>query len=105
MRYSQAAGGMLMFLAVACGPSGYETTEHLDQRGQGPTGCATRCEELGMQMTALVLVDAHTSGCVCQPVPTSGGVAPVSATVAAGAVLELEQQRRVVAAQRVVRSR
>jgi hypothetical protein len=94
----RAAIAALLSLASACGPRGYETTEHLEERGQGPEGCAQRCNELGMQMTALVLVDAHMSSCVCQPVSTSGGAAPMSATVAAGAVLEIRRQQQVAAA-------
>lgn len=84
--------------ASACGPHGYETSRELESRGQGPSGCAERCTELGMQMTALVLVGAEMSGCVCQPLETSGGIAPASTLVSAEAVLEVERRRRIAAA-------
>jgi len=57
-----------------------------------------------MQMIAPVLVGSEMSGCVCQPIPTSGAIAPAGTTVAAEAVLEVERRRRIAAAAAARRS-
>lgn len=87
---------------AACGPHGYARATELEERDQGPTGCSNRCTELGMEMAALVLVGPNMSGCVCQPVRTSGGsVMPTLSAAAAGdAAIEvvLAEQRAAAAA-------
>lgn len=50
-----------------CGPTGYIKADDLIRRGQGPQHCAASCEELGMEMGAMVLVSNSLPGCVCQP--------------------------------------
>jgi hypothetical protein len=52
---------------VGCAP-GYIKSSDLEARDQGPTACAKSCEDIGMRMTALVLVGNEQPGCVCQPV-------------------------------------
>ncbi len=98
MRGAVALALLVLGLSGCPGPSGYETAEHLEQRAQGPSGCVTRCQELGLEMTALVLVEAHMSGCVCQPVRTSGDATPISGAVAGEAVLEIARRRAAAAA-------
>jgi hypothetical protein len=61
---------MLTMCLVACGHTGFIDREHLETIGQGPSGCVKSCEELGMRMTALVLVGNSVPGCVCQPLTT-----------------------------------
>jgi hypothetical protein len=53
--------------ALACTP-GYIKSGELEKNGQGPSACAKSCEDLGMRMTAMVLVGDTVPGCVCQPV-------------------------------------
>jgi hypothetical protein len=52
---------------LGCAP-GYIKSADLEAREQGPTACARSCEDIGMRMTALVLVGNEQPGCVCQPV-------------------------------------
>lgn len=51
---------------LACSP-GYIGAGALNSREQGPTHCASRCHDLGMEMGALVLVADQLPGCVCMP--------------------------------------
>jgi hypothetical protein len=53
--------------ALGCQP-GYIKAGDLEAKGQGPSACRKSCEDLGMRMTALVLVGNTLPGCVCQPV-------------------------------------
>jgi len=66
-------------LVCSCAPGqmkpGYVKAEDLESREQGPSHCAARCHELGMQMAALVLVSDQLPGCVCQPRPAAGAPA------------------------------
>jgi hypothetical protein len=52
--------------ALGCRP-GYMKAEDLHRKEQGPSHCASRCHELGMEMGALVLVGDQLPGCVCVP--------------------------------------
>jgi hypothetical protein len=81
---------LLGSLLVAGCYRGYKSADELETDERGPTACAQSCRDLNMQMSAFVLVEHGTSGCVCSPVtaPPTGG----SAAAAAGHVL-LEQQR------------
>jgi hypothetical protein len=60
-------------LMAGCAP-GYIKSSDLERQGQGPSACAKSCEDLGMRMTALVLVGDMLPGCVCQPVVKQGSV-------------------------------
>ena len=88
--------------ALGCAPHGFRTAEQLGQLGLGPADCARSCEELGMQMAALVLVQHSYSGCVCQPRATSGGASlssMVSGTAAGQVAIDVairqqQQQQR-----------
>jgi hypothetical protein len=68
-------------LMAGCTP-GYIKSADLERKGQGPSACAKSCEDLGMRMTALVLVGDQLPGCVCQPVVKQ---APISAPAPAPA--------------------
>src|SRR5512142_898112 len=46
---------------------GYKSAKELDSEDRGPKACAASCKDLGMQMSAFVLVERQTSGCVCSP--------------------------------------
>ncbi|WP_437786372.1 hypothetical protein [Sorangium sp. So ce1097] len=46
---------------------GYQTAAELETAERGPTHCASSCHELGMRMSAFVLVDRGVAGCVCEP--------------------------------------
>ena len=73
-------------ISGGCAPGGYINQEDLESRNQGPRGCAKSCEELGMRMTAMVLVGSSVPGCVCQPLVQAGPVAaPVAIPAPAGA--------------------
>jgi hypothetical protein len=81
-----------------CTP-GYMNADKLNNREQGPTHCAARCHELGMEMGALVLVGDQLPGCVCQPYGSDGSVEGASAAstsyvVLAAAASARAQQRQ-----------
>ena len=74
---------------------GYKPADELADDERGPAACATSCQELGMYMSAFVLVDRDTSGCVCSPM--QGPRAPqaeLDATGAAAAYAMIEAQRQ-----------
>ncbi|WP_437971848.1 hypothetical protein WMF04_22255 [Sorangium sp. So ce260] len=79
---------VLAFMAVAalalggCN-RGYQTAAELESAERGPTHCASSCHELGMRMSAFVLVDRAVAGCVCEPVQAPA--APYPAPPPAGA--------------------
>ncbi|WP_437538576.1 hypothetical protein WME79_21710 [Sorangium sp. So ce726] len=79
---------VLAFMAVAafalggCN-RGYQTAAELESAERGPTHCASSCYELGMRMSAFVLVDRGVAGCVCEPVQAPAG--PYPAPPSAGA--------------------
>ena len=70
--------------ALGCQP-GYIKAGELEAQGQGPSACRKSCEDLGMRMTALVLVGNTLPGCVCQPLVKQEpaplpGIAPTNQT-------------------------
>ena len=98
--------------ALGCQP-GYIKASELEAQGQGPAACRKSCEDIGMRMTALVLVGDTLPGCVCQPLTKQEplpGPAPAPATpaeegaaasttgyvvvAAAAAAAQQQQQRR-----------
>jgi hypothetical protein len=62
---------LLGLLLSACAP-GYMKASDLESRGQGPTACASTCEDLKMKMVAMVLVADTLPGCVCQVLDVQG---------------------------------
>jgi hypothetical protein len=60
-------------LMAGCTP-GYMKSTELERKGQGPSACAKSCEDLGMRMTAMVLVGNQLPGCVCQPLVKQGPI-------------------------------
>lgn len=73
---------------------GYKSAKELDSDERGPTACAKSCKDLGMQMSAFVLVEHGMSGCVCSPpgAPSAGG--PASAAAAAHIVQEEQREQQ-----------
>lgn len=76
---------ILNFVALApltlglLGCHGYATASELQKRKQGPDACEARCQELGMRMGALALIDTDHAGCVCiphEPAPAPAQPAP-----------------------------
>ena len=102
-------------LMAACTP-GYIKSSALERQGQGPSACAKSCEDLGMRMTALVLVGDMLPGCVCQPVvkqeptptpapsapstPESGAAASTTGFVVVAAAAAAQQQQLQLQRQR-----
>jgi hypothetical protein len=101
--------GVFVLGLAACTP-GYMKVKDLDRREQGPAACASRCQELGMRMGALVLVSNDLPGCVCEPLPPPsapnapaeppkavsgvGASAAVTGEVVIAAAAAAEQQQR-----------
>ncbi|WP_437961020.1 hypothetical protein WME76_16240 [Sorangium sp. So ce119] len=56
---------------------GYQTAAELETAERGPTHCASSCYDLGMRMSAFVLVDRGVAGCVCEPVQAPAAAYPV----------------------------
>lgn len=85
----------LALLFNACAPRGYVRADELQDAERGPSECAATCEQLGMYMSALVLVDRGTAGCVCSPkLAAQAPRAELDATGAAAAYAMLEAQRQ-----------
>ena len=76
---------------------GYATPDRLQTAQRGPEACADSCRKFGLQMSAFVLVDYATVGCVCAPMNAPAGNA-AAAGAAAGFVV-VEQQRQQAASQ------
>jgi len=63
----------------------------LESQDQGPAACSKACADLGMRMTAMVLVGDTVPGCVCQPLtvapapPARGAARPAPAPAPAPA--------------------
>jgi hypothetical protein len=55
---------------------GYKSAEDLESEDRGPTACQKSCAQLGMHMSAFVLVEHTTSGCVCAPNQPPPGYPP-----------------------------
>ncbi|WP_437627598.1 hypothetical protein [Sorangium sp. So ce1151] len=63
-------------LALSGCNRGYQTAAELESAERGPTHCARSCYDLGMRMSAFVLVDRGVAGCVCEPVQAPAGPYP-----------------------------
>ena len=73
---------------------GYKSAKELDSDERGPKACVQSCKELGLEMSAFVLVERQASGCVCSPVqkeqkPIAG---PVAAAVTTKVVEDKKKQ-------------
>lgn len=75
---------------------GYKSPRDLDADQRGPKDCAASCKELGLQMSAFVLVEHQTSGCVCSPPEKT---TPVAAPVAAAAAVQVVDEQKKKAAE------
>lgn len=85
---------MGLCLTSAC-YRGYKDAKSLDSDDRGPTACAKACQQLGLQMSAFILVEHEASGCVCSPpgaTPSAGG--PAGAAAAAEVLMEQERARQ-----------
>ena len=71
---------------------GYKSPKELDSDDRGPKACMSVCKQLGLEMSAFVLVERQTSGCVCSPKEKSA--APLPAPVAAAAVSQTVDEQR-----------
>src|SRR4051812_47984717 len=86
---------LLGTLMAVGGTPGYIKSGDLETRGQGPSACAKSCQDLGMRMTAMVLVGDDVPGCVCQPLivlapaPAAAPAAPAPAAPTSEASPEL----------------
>jgi len=89
-------GLALALLVNGCAHDGYARADELQDNERGPRECAASCEQLGMHMSAFVLVDRGTSGCVCSPNQAAQQAprAELDATGAAAAYAMLEAQRQ-----------
>lgn len=72
---------------------GYMTASDLESAERGPKACSASCDELGMRMSAFVLVDRAAAGCVCSPNDQVSRTEEDAAGVVGGHVV-LEEQRR-----------
>ncbi len=94
----------LAVCATAC-THGYVKASDLAAHHQGPMDCHQRCNELGMEMGALVLVSDQLPGCVCVPRATmppasaQGASAATGSYVVIAAAAAAERQRQLAAQQ------
>lgn len=92
---------MLVLCALPACQQGYKSADDLRADERGPEHCAQSCHELGMRMSAFVLVEHGTSGCVCAPTTTGqGGELTGSTAGVAASHVVLEEARRQAEAQR-----
>ena len=100
--YHRIILGMALPLVLSGCYQGYKPADELEEDERGPSACAQSCHELGMHMSAFVLVDRATSGCVCSPnqgPPASQAELDATGAAAAYAMLEAERQAQQQAAQ------
>jgi hypothetical protein len=74
-RWAKLGCTLIVVVATGCTP-GYMKSNELESKGQGPSACSKACEDIGMRMTAMVLVGDTVPGCVCQPVTTAPAGSP-----------------------------
>ena len=73
---------------------GYKSPKELDSDERGPKACERSCKELGLEMSAFVLVERQTSGCVCSPADKAGKpIAGPAAAAVTNQVVEDEKKR------------
>lgn len=71
---------------------GYKSARELDADERGPKACAQSCKELGLEMSAFVLVERQTSGCVCSPAQKEQK--PIAAPVAAAVTTQVVEEKK-----------
>jgi hypothetical protein len=76
---------------------GYKSAKDLDSDERGPKACASACKHLGLEMSAFVLVEHQTSGCVCSPIEKKA--APLPGPVAGAAATQVVDEQRKKAAE------
>jgi hypothetical protein len=79
MKHRWAMLGLVVTVATGCAP-GYIKSNELESKGQGPSACSKACQDIGMRMTAMVLVGDTVPGCVCQPVTMAPAGSPSAPT-------------------------
>jgi hypothetical protein len=99
LRVAKIVSAFVCFSLAGC-YRGYKSAKELETDERGPKACAASCKELGLEMSAFVLVERQTSGCVCSPPEKKEKIAaPVAAAVTTQVVDQekqkaVEQQRR-----------
>jgi hypothetical protein len=73
---------------------GYKSAKELDTDERGPKACVKSCKELGLEMSAFVLVERQTSGCVCSPIEKKTAPLPAPAAAAVTTQVVDEQKKR-----------
>jgi hypothetical protein len=73
---------------------GYKSAKDLDTDQRGPRACAAACRDLGLQMSAFVLVEHQTSGCVCAPPDKQPAHAAAPAAAAAAVQIVDDEKKR-----------
>jgi hypothetical protein len=96
-RITTAVCAAITLLALSGCYRGYKSPKELDSDERGPKACARSCKELGLEMSAFVLVEHQTSGCVCSPVEKK--TAPMPGPVAAAAAAQVVDEQRKRAAE------
>lgn len=100
LKFNHPLLGSLLLITLSTGcVRGYVETADLERQNQGPTACQSRCQEMGMEMGALVLVSNSTPACVCQPVGSrasleGGAGATGGHVVIAAAAAQAQQDQR-----------
>lgn len=84
---------------------GYKDASDLETDERGPGACAQACSDLGMRMSAFVLVENNTSGCVCSPAAGAAAGSDEAAAAVAGAHVVIERQRQAAQEQDEQRQR
>ena len=79
---------------------GYKSAKELDSDDRGPKACVASCKDLGMQMSAFVLVERQTSGCVCSPLDKPASQATGVAAATAVTRVAVDAKKRDAAEQR-----
>jgi len=92
--YHRIIVGFALALLFSGCQRGYLPADELEDDERGPSACVERCNQFGMYMSAFVLVDHETAGCVCSPEqPGAAARTEVGATGAAAAYAMLKAQR------------
>jgi hypothetical protein len=92
--------GVIQVVAALGCNQGYQSAAELEHAERGPSHCAQSCQELGLRMSAFVLVESNVAGCVCAPRSAVGAADvegdAVSSAAAAGYVV-VDARRRAAA--------
>lgn len=83
----------LLVLAVGCATTAPAVSKYVKLRPETRSECAARCEEMGMRLGAVVLIQ-DSAGCVCEPQDSSSSAAGAAAVAGGAAVLSAERKTR-----------